>query len=269
MSDCTHIISLGAGVQSSTVALMAAAGEITPMPKAAVFADVGGSEPQAVYDYLDWIEGVLPFPVYRVQQDDGLEVAATRIRTSSKTGKTYLETGLPVFYKAPNGSVGMGVRQCTSDFKIAPLNRKIRELTNGAAITWIGISTDEASRMKDSRVQWNTHRWPLIELNMSRQCCLKWLRKNNYPTPPKSACVFCPYHRDYVWADLRRNHPKDFQRAVDFEKRLQFAASKATVMKGTPFFHKSCEPLDEVVFSDEERGQINLFENECEGMCGV
>src|SRR5688572_3380034 len=34
-----EIISLGAGVQSSTMALMAAHGEIQPMPDAAIFAD--------------------------------------------------------------------------------------------------------------------------------------------------------------------------------------------------------------------------------------
>ena len=34
-----HVLSLGAGVQSSTLALMAAAGEVTPMPTAAIFAD--------------------------------------------------------------------------------------------------------------------------------------------------------------------------------------------------------------------------------------
>lgn len=39
MNEPIHIISLGAGVQSSTMALMAAAGEITPMPKCAIFAD--------------------------------------------------------------------------------------------------------------------------------------------------------------------------------------------------------------------------------------
>ena len=31
MSEPIHILSLGAGVQSSTLALMAAAGEVTPM----------------------------------------------------------------------------------------------------------------------------------------------------------------------------------------------------------------------------------------------
>lgn len=49
-----NFLSLGAGVQSSTMALMAAKGEITPMPDAAIFADTS-AEPQAVYDWLDWL----------------------------------------------------------------------------------------------------------------------------------------------------------------------------------------------------------------------
>jgi 3'-phosphoadenosine 5'-phosphosulfate sulfotransferase (PAPS reductase)/FAD synthetase len=60
-----HILSLGAGVQSSTLALMAAAGEVTPMPAAAIFADTQ-DEPASVYRWLDWLEKQLPFPVYRV-----------------------------------------------------------------------------------------------------------------------------------------------------------------------------------------------------------
>lgn len=51
--DPVHILSLGAGVQSSTLALMAAAGEITPMPQAAIFADTQ-AEPASVYKWLDW-----------------------------------------------------------------------------------------------------------------------------------------------------------------------------------------------------------------------
>ena len=44
-------LSLGAGVQSTTLALMASHGEIGPMPDCAIFADTGW-EPQAVYDHL-------------------------------------------------------------------------------------------------------------------------------------------------------------------------------------------------------------------------
>ena len=46
-----YILSLGAGVQSSTLALMAVRGEIE-MPEAAIFADTG-AEPKSVYEYLD------------------------------------------------------------------------------------------------------------------------------------------------------------------------------------------------------------------------
>ncbi len=42
MNEPIHIISLGAGVQSSTMALMAAHGKITPMPKCAIFCGYAG-----------------------------------------------------------------------------------------------------------------------------------------------------------------------------------------------------------------------------------
>ena len=52
-----QIISLGAGVQSSTMAMMAAAGEITPMPHAAIFADTQ-AEPASGF----WPGIIDPFP---------------------------------------------------------------------------------------------------------------------------------------------------------------------------------------------------------------
>ena len=75
-SSVITVLSLGAGVQSSTLALMAAHGEVTPMPDCAIFADTGW-EPKAVYDWLDWLEPQLPFQVTRVANgniyDDQIE----------------------------------------------------------------------------------------------------------------------------------------------------------------------------------------------------
>ena len=61
------VLSLGAGVQSTTLALMAAHSEITPMPDCAIFADTQ-AEPAAVYEHLRWLmsPNVLPFPVHVV-----------------------------------------------------------------------------------------------------------------------------------------------------------------------------------------------------------
>ncbi len=92
-----HLLSLGAGVQSTTMALMAAHGEITPMPSAAIFADTQG-EPAAVYEHLKWLmsPNVLPFPVHVVTAGN-LWASATRVRTRRDGGATYVATGIPVF----------------------------------------------------------------------------------------------------------------------------------------------------------------------------
>lgn len=54
MADPIHVISLGAGVQSSTMALMAANGEITPMPKCAIFADTQASRRRSMNGSTGW-----------------------------------------------------------------------------------------------------------------------------------------------------------------------------------------------------------------------
>jgi len=41
-------------------------------------------------------------------------------------------------------------------------------------------------------------------------------------------------------------------------------------IRGMQFMHRSCVPLNQVDFSTaEDHGQIDMFNNECEGMCGV
>ena len=49
-----HVISLGGGVQSTVMLLMAEREEITPLPSAAIFADTGW-EPEYVYQHLSWL----------------------------------------------------------------------------------------------------------------------------------------------------------------------------------------------------------------------
>ncbi len=271
------VLSLGAGVQSSTLALMAAHGEITPMPEAAIFSDTM-HEPASVYTWLDWLEKKLPFPVIRVSKGD-LDKSATTVRIS-KDGNAYCKTGLPVFF---NGGAGIASRQCTEDFKIVPIRRACRELVAEdlkawrrakskvpLVSQWIGISLDEVTRMKASRDPWITNRWPLIEKEMKRHDCIRWLEAHGYPRPPRSACRFCPYKSNNEWRLLRDNEPVEFEKAVDFERRLQSAYRKSRTCKALPYLHRSGVPLDKVDLStDTDRGQMNFFQNDCLGMCGV
>jgi len=270
-----HFLSLGAGVQSSTLALMYATGELTPMPEAAIFADTQ-AEPQSVYDWLDWLDTQLPYPVHRVTAGD-LGAEALQIRTSKK-GAVYTKTAIPFWTLSADGRRGsVGHRTCTADFKIAPIRKKQRELahikrgeTQPQCVAVIGISVDESRRMKPSRDKWCVARWPLIEKRFRRHQCLDWMESKGYALPPRSACRFCPYHSNAEWRRLEIEEPSEFLAAVDFEKQIQRAKEKTDNCDATPFLHSSCKPLDSIDFrTDVERGQQTFWDDECEGMCGV
>lgn len=134
MSEPIHILSLGAGVQSSTLALMAAAGEIGPMPTCAIFADTQ-VEPKAVYDWLDWLETQLPFPVYRVTAGN-LWTESIRIRISKKTGQTYSRTLIPAFVDQGGGKKALLGRKCTAEFKVREIVKKAKSLVAHQMKEW-------------------------------------------------------------------------------------------------------------------------------------
>lgn len=254
------------------MSLMAACGEITPMPVAAIFADTQ-AEPASVYRWLDWLEKELPFPVHRVTKGD-LQAISLTLRKRKDAETHWAKTLIPSYIKNPDGTRGIMQRACTYDFKVVPLTRMALKIMKQheaqSVVQWIGISVDEIYRMKPSRDERIEHRWPLVDLRISRERCKQWMESNGYPEPPRSACVFCPYHNDREWRRLRDEEPDAWFRAVRFEKDLQAIKKQTDNTKGVPFLHNSLIPLEQIDFStEEERGQMGLFGNECEGMCGV
>lgn len=265
MTEPIHIISLGAGVQSSTMALMAAKGEITPMPIAAIFADTQ-NESRATYAFIEWIESQLPFPVVHVSKGDLWQHVITPY--INRKGEENCRT-VPAFVKNPDGTQGLMKTNCSTEFKKQEVHKaitiqmKLHGVKN--AVQWIGISTDEISRVKDSKRSTIENRYPLIDKRMSRGDCIEWLKRNNLPIPPRSACIFCPLRDNNQWREMDRD---EFKQAIRFEAAYQ--AAHGYLGESVPFLHRQMVPLNQVDFStEEERGQLNMFNNECEGMCGV
>ena len=224
------------------------------MPDCAIFADTKW-EPMAVYTHLSRLESILPFPVYRVSAGD--------IRQDTIDNKF---SPIPRFVLR-DGKIGMGRRNCTSDYKLKPIRRKCVELTGGrkagSVNMWIGISTDEAHRMKPSRVKYINNEYPLIDKRMSRKDCKKWLDNNGFGDTPKSSCIGCPFHSDSQWRSLTKD---EFDDACYVDEMIRDKWGK----EARQFLHKTCYPLREIDFrSLEDMGQLDLFGNECEGMCGV
>ncbi len=275
-----RILSLGAGVQSTTLALMAAHGEIDPVDHA-IFSDTQ-SEPQSVYDHLAKLmaPGVLPFPVHVVSKG-----SLRQELIDASEGKSGAWGRPPLFLRNPDGTNGMTRRQCTQDYKLDVIGRKVRELADikprsrgpkhVAVEQLIGISIDEAQRQKDARFRWIENSYPLVRMGITRSECLEKLTAWGW-TAPKSACTFCPYHNDAMWQEMKVNDPASFADAVAMDDLIRTPGFTKT-LRGEAYLHGSRQPLKFVKFDEliaakaarKERPQGNLFGNECEGMCGV
>lgn len=278
MSTNLRLLSLGAGVQSTVLALMTAEGTL-PKVDGAIFADTGW-EPAHVYAQVDRLAVALSaasIPLYRVSKGN--------LRADA-LDPTHRYASVPYFVRNPDGTEGMGRRQCTSEYKLAPINRKVRELLGAAAPDyrrvprgntaeqWIGFSTDEIGRVADhDRVSYIRKRYPLLELDMSRKDCERWLTARGWGQTAKSACIGCPYHGNAQWRELRDactcghhvlDHPPadhvgppaacdhcdclgydnaEWRDAVAFDEAIRKGGARGLPLNGTAYLHRSRVPL--------------------------
>lgn len=255
MTEPINVISLGWGVQSFTLAVMVAEGDLPPV-LAAVHSDTT-HESSLTYDFAKrWTPWLM---------EKGVRVVTVKnhdneIITNIPGGKIFI----PAFTNN-EGKDGQLRRQCTQRWKIAPMRRWLQAHRNGARVNqWLGISMDEYRRMKDSDVKYVTNVFPLIDLKMTRQDCKDYLVEHGIEVPPKSACIFCPYHSKREWQSVARTE-SDWQKAMALDERIRKVRPPYDL-----FVHTSKKPLAEVdLRTDEEKGQLSLWDNECEGMCGL
>ncbi|KKN70675.1 hypothetical protein LCGC14_0428300 [marine sediment metagenome] len=269
------ILSLGAGVQSSTLIEMSEVG-LLPRVDAAIFADTGWETP-ATYKHLEWLEQNISIPIYRVSKGNLREDQRHAIVRGKKAdGERY--ASLPLYVKSGSPNGGMIRRQCTREYKIESIQKKLRELAGlkpyqrakGILVEqWFGISADESSRMRDSNTKWIENRYPLVfdlKHPFIRRDCKRWSSENGFPPAPRSACIGCPYHNDNEWRNMKNNEPESFADAVEFDQMIR----RRDKRRSETFLHRSLTPLGKVDFrTAEDMGQENMFINECEGMCGL
>jgi len=280
MSDYTYL-SLGAGLQSSTIAEMVVEGELDK-PDLVIFADTG-DEPDFVYEQVEYLEGRLA----------GVGVELVTVSAGSLPDDLQSATkrfaAIPVFSQI-NGKRGRLKRQCTSDYKIEPITKELKRhlLARGLAkqdgrgvvVTcqvenWLGISLDEVQRMKPARESWLDHRWPLIDRRMTRNDCRQWLKRHDLRIPGKSSCRICPFHSDSYWRAMRDTSTRDWQFVTGFDTSLRENSSRfAATAKGELYLHRQCIPLAEVdLRTPEKLGQMRLLDDDTtvcdEGYCFV
>lgn len=278
-------LSLGAGVQSSVMLMMAIRGEIQ-RPDHVIFADTQWESKQ-VYANVRWFEkqcGKAQIPFHDVT--GGNIKADMEISRSAASGEhkrqavTERRAGrwatMPLFVDTGKPIEGRIKRQCTAEYKLAPLRKKQRELLGyeprqripaDSCAVMIGISTDEARRATVATDRWVSNIYPLIDpLKMSRADCQHWWQQHNpHIKLVKSSCQGCPNRSDREWLRMQTDDPEAFQEVCLFDDRIRHA----TGMKGDSYLHRSLKPLRDVDFNQRQLGLDLEDELYCAGGCGL
>jgi hypothetical protein len=246
--------SFGGGVQSMAALCLAKRGVLHY--KYFIFSDVGDdSENPGTVKYLNEI--AIPYA-----KNNGLNIVKTnRVNWEGKPQtlmerilRTERSIDIPV-----RGKTGKpGARKCTGDFKVKPVANWMRsmganEVNKG--IIGVGISIDEWQRMKPSQLKYITNEYPLVDLEISREDCVRIIQEEGLPVPPKSSCWFCSFHKISHWVNLKNDDPELFSKVVNFEKFLQNRCD--SLGRNQVYITQFAKPIEQAVEEYAERWSEN------------
>jgi len=259
-----RVISLGGGVQSTAMVVLAVQGELDA--EIALFANVGDDSEHP--DTLDYVAEVLE--PWAASQGFTIRQLRREFTRGDHVGQTLSilqyqalsKRSIVIPARMSNGAPGN--RSCTVDWKIRVVGRWLREhgaTPDNPAEVCIGFSTDEIQRVsgrQPSKYQISTY--PLLDLGLNRADCMRVIADAGLPVPPKSACWFCPFTTPQRWAEMRRDTPDLFNAAQAVEDMLN--TKRAHIGKDDVFLTRFGKRLSESI----GEAQPALFTSD-DGVC--
>jgi len=222
-----HVLGISGGRDSAALAVYMR----DRIPQMEYFFCDTGSELPETYEYLKRLEAVLGKPITRLNPERGFD------------------HWLWVFQGAlPSPQM----RWCTKNLKIKPLEAWI-----GDAVTnsYVAIRSDEN---RDGYISHkpNIHPvYPFKDDGIDKEGVLRILADAGVGLPDyyswrtRSGCYFCFFQRKYEWVRLSEEHPDLFEKAVEYEDKVNY---EGTAMKGRQFTWSGKETLRELIARKDE-----------------
>jgi len=234
-TDPSLIWSCGGGTQSGAIAALIKRGKLA-RPDIAFMINTG-RERSSTWPFVDGF-------IRPALAEVGLELQIVN-KSDFATVDLFSHKGsvlMPGFTNI-NGTVGKLDPYCSGEWKREVGMRWLRSIGVQKATMWIGISIDEASRIRNQRVKWLSLFYPLIfTIPTRRYQCVDMIRAEGWTGHiPHSACFMCPNLSDAEWIDMKMNWPEDFALACSLETEVR-------IKDANFFLHPSCVPLAEVDF---------------------
>lgn len=277
-----NILSLGVGVQSTTLYYMSALGEIQRFDYA-IFADPG-REKRKTYETLKtlvkWGKNNNGPPIIIC----GKKSLYNDLMQEQNNFNNHSPT-IPAFTNGATNHPAILRRKCTEEYKIREVFKAIRRIYGISSHKWtpptyvtIGITIDESARMKIPQNKWETLVYPFCGYKVSqsntdkivwphifsRLDCINWLKKNGFEVPVSSSCTFCPFQSDQSWTELKKDDPNEFNSIVNLDKSIRDSTLKG--IRQPIYLHKSLKPLDKVHF---QNSGSHLFSQCDSGFCNT
>ena len=191
------ILSLGAGVQSSALLLLAVKREIEC--DGIMFADTGVEKP-TTYEFLEELKKIVKEATIPYQE------------VAYKGGATLYDYCIK--YRVMPSVIR---RWCTDEFKISPIAKALK---GQDAEVMVGFSFDEQHRAKRGYQLPYKRVFPLIELRLTQWDCGQIIIGYGLPVPTKSSCYLCPFQHPNSWRWIKRTFPDLFAKALEVEENF-------------------------------------------------
>ena len=214
------ILSCGGGMESTaTLALTLYDDRFKSIrPEVVLFCDLG-HEWSETYTQIEFIKAICA--------KEGIQfvtITPEVHRGKRKFGEQRTWTDIYTFhvdYQVVPGISQKGRRLCTELFKIAPIQKYLKERYPGEELTiLIGFGSDEKNRIKrgENTVPGWTNRFPLDEADMCRCKSIEYMRSIDWPVPRRSGCTFCPFSKRMDIEVQREVYPAAFQKTLALEQ---------------------------------------------------
>ena len=256
------ILSLGAGMQSTVLALMACENShapgshpLVPVYDAVVYCDLGFEAP--------WVQAQVAF-IRNACKDSRIPLHVL----DCNLYQDYLQnfgrsrtSAIPFRTLSPEGRKGKMFRACTLDYKIRRIRsfvrwellgyrkgQRLRPEDIGAHELHLGFSAEEKSRAFGSEYPLFVNRFPLADIGYTRADCYRYNLDVWGLDTKASACAFCPFHTNYFFDYLRRCESASYEKLVGFDRML--AARKPHNFRSQMFISSSYKRIEDLKPAD-------------------
>lgn len=262
------ILSFGAGMQSTALALMSCDNAIAkklnqpmPFPKVPIYDFVVicdlGFEPPWVMQQAEFVAKIcesvgisyrcLDAPLY---QDLMRDFGKKRV------------VSIPWWTLDEEGHKSKMPRNCTLDYKVDLISKfirwealgykkgqRLREEDKKAHEMHMGFGYEEKKRCKENPNPMFINKFPLVDMKLERKRNYAYIKDVWGLATKASACCFCPFHRNYFFQYLKEQEPDTYHQLLDVDNLLRDNSPKPPT-KSKLFISRSRKRLADLLPED-------------------